>query len=246
MEELVMEKIQLICLPFAGGGASIFNEWQPQTMQFDIYGVQLPGREKRFVETPYTCVHEAAQHVVELLIKDTDKTKLTVIFGHSLGAVLAFEVTRLVEQQQLYPNVSLVVSGSPDPWTPRSSRASDEVDDDSFVEKVQAFSGFTHTALEEPMMRELLLPTLRADVQMHEDYRPQNKTPVQSPILVLRGDVDELVSKYDVQQWQHASSERVVFSELSGGHMYFMDDIQPLLAELSDFVKDAMMLGEEV
>ncbi|MCW8092491.1 thioesterase II family protein [Alteromonas sp. ASW11-130] len=239
-----MEKVQLVCLPFAGGGASFFNEWQLEAKDFDIYGVQLPGREKRFMEPAYTCAHEAAKHVVELLEADTDSTRPTLIFGHSLGAVLAFEVTRLLEKKRFYPIVALVVSGSPDPWTQRDSRASDAQDDDEFIKKVLEFSGYAHAALEEPMMRELLLPTLRADVQMHENYAPLNTQPVQSPVLVLRGDKDSLVSANVVEKWQSASEAEVRFKELCGGHMYFTDKVQPLLDELREYAAIVLEVSE--
>lgn len=224
-----MNKVQLICLPFAGAGASFFNEWKGLHESIEIHAVQLPGREKRFLEDPHVDVHRAADEVAESLKQESLRDVPTVIFGHSLGAVLAFEVTKRVEATELYPTLALAASGSPDPWTQRNSRASDLADDDAFIAKVSEFSGYAHEAFEDPMMRELLLPALRADVRMHEDYRPCSDDSLRVPVLTVRGNDDSLVARNQVECWSKATKSSVRHAELSGGHMYFVEQPRPLL-----------------
>jgi surfactin synthase thioesterase subunit len=228
-------KVQLICLPFAGAGASFFNEWKGLHESLEIHAVQLPGREKRFLDEPYEDVHRAVDEVAASLKEESLADVPTVIFGHSLGAVLAFEVAKRMEAARLYPLLALVASGSPDPWTQRPHRASDLSDDAAFIDKVTEFSGYAHEALKDPMMRELLLPALRADVRMHEDYRPGSNAALNIPVMTVRGNEDSLVAREQVACWSKATTQGVRHEELSGGHMYFVERPRPLLDLIAGF-----------
>lgn len=236
----LMEKIQLICLPFAGAGASFFNEWKDVDQTFDIRAMQLPGREKRFVEPPHVDVHRAVDELLQELQADNALDAPVVIFGHSLGAVLAFELAKRLESSVSGEFLALVASGSPDPWTQRSARATGIADDDAFLAKVSEFSGYSHDALADPMMRELLLPTLRADVRMHEDYVPRAHTPLSIPVMTVRGSADRLVSRAQVEAWSKAAAGAIDHQELAGGHMYFVGNPAPLLGRIAAFARSAM------
>lgn len=230
-----MNRVQLICLPFAGAGASFFNGWKGLHEALDLHAVQLPGREKRFLEQPHVDVHRAADEVAASLKRESLPDVPTVIFGHSLGAVLAFEVAKRMEATRFYEMLALVASGSPDPWTQRAHRASEFSNDEAFIAKVSEFSGYTHEALEDPMMRELLLPTLRADVRMHEDYRPGSDANLKIPVMTVRGNGDSLVAPEQVECWNKATTRSVRHEELSGGHMYFVEQPRPLLDLIAGF-----------
>lgn len=230
-----VEKIQLICLPFAGAGASFFNEWRGIDDSLDVRAVQLPGREKRFLESPHVDVRIAADEAIAMLVKEGDTGLPSMIFGHSLGAVLAFELARRWERVAPETLLGVIVSGSPAPSAPRESHASAIADNDSFVAKVAEFSGFKHEALADPMMRELLLPTLRADVFMHENYKASPQDVLSAPILAVRGSDDELVSRTEVETWEGASLALVHYDELPGGHMYFTDATRPLIDRIAGF-----------
>ncbi|MER7693459.1 thioesterase domain-containing protein [Streptomyces sp. NPDC097610] len=178
-----MEPIALVCLPFAGAGASFFRAWEkhvPQTLR--IVAVQLPGREERFVEPPHTDVAQAVADAYD-------------------------QVVRL---------------------TGGAGRAGD-LDDEAFLAQVRRFAGYAHPALENPDMRELLLPALRADVAMHENYRPSTHTSPQVPVTALRGRHDELVSGAAVARWADVTESGLSLVELGGGHMYLADDAPALL-----------------
>lgn len=241
-----MKKITLLCLPFAGAGASFFNEWKGLFDTTAIEAVQLPGREKRFLEPPYTDVFVASKGVCEELISSgaIDAQTPLVLFGHSLGAVLAFEVAQRLLEAGI-PVTSLVVSGSPDPWTPRTQKATG-LNDEAFIAKVFEFSEFRHEALEHEMMRELLMPALRADVEMHEAYIAEKDVVIDIPILVLRGSNDRLVSIDDSKNWRNASTKSVQFEEMEGTHMFFIDKPIKLLELIENFVLTNHLIEDEV
>lgn len=223
-----MSKPQLLCLPFAGAGASFFNEWKPLPDRLDIVPVGLPGREKRFCEPCYTDVFEATAGLLPEVSGLIDPERDVIVFGHSLGAVLAYELAHALARQGHCRVTGLAVSGSPDPWTPRKEHATG-LDDEAFLQRVSEFAGYTHSALDDPLMRELLLPTLRADVEMHEKYRARTDTPLDVPILMVRGHDDELISSEQLLGWARATSAHARAESLPGGHMYLTERPKALL-----------------
>lgn len=218
----------LLCVPFAGAGPSFFHPWRALAGdRWRVTAVELPGREKRLMEEPYRNVVRAARESVDAVIADIGAGTRTVLFGHSLGAVLAYELVHLLTARGV-PVERLIVSGSPGPWTQRERRATG-LPDEEFLERVEEFAGFRHEALYHPEMRELILPVLQADCEMHENYVPSTDEPVSIPICSLRGDSDGLVSAEQAQEWVKATTAGFTYGELPGDHMYLVDRAQELL-----------------
>ena len=214
--------IPLICLPFAGAGASMFNGWQQHSTGLEILPLQMPGREKLFEEPPYRTIEEAVAGLFPEALACLRGRSEVLLFGHSMGAILAFELARKFAAEPGIQVMGLFVSGSPAPLSPRTAKAS-SLSDSEFVDRVGEFAGYSHPALEDPEMRELLLPTLRADVEMHEAYTPPSKDPIPVPIISIRGQDDQLVSPQDAAEWVTATSESFEMADLPGSHMYLVD-----------------------
>ncbi|ANP50042.1 surfactin synthase thioesterase subunit [Streptomyces griseochromogenes] len=217
------DQVTLLCVPFAGAGPSFFYPWRELAGdRWRVVSVELPGREKRLLETPYRNVVEAAKNSVDDIVAELGAGARTVLFGHSLGAVLAYELVHLLSTRNV-PVERLVVSGSPGPWTQRERRATG-LPDEEFLARVEEFAGFRHEALDHPEMRELILPVLQADCEMHENYVPSTDEPVSVPICSLRGDSDGLVTAEEARQWRDATtSSEFSYVEFPGDHMYLVD-----------------------
>lgn len=216
------ENLTLLCVPFAGAGPSFFHPWRDLSAgRWRVTSVELPGRERRILEEPYRNVCEAAKGSVDAIVADLGEGSRTVLFGHSLGAVLAYELVHLLGARGVHVE-RLVVSGSPGPWTQRERRASG-LEDEEFLARVEEFAGFRHEALDHPEMRELILPVLQADCEMHENYVPSTDAPVSVPITSLRGDADGLVTAEEARQWRSATAASFGYAEFPGDHMYLVD-----------------------
>lgn len=216
------EGTALLCAPFAGAGPSFFHPWRELSAgRWRVVPVELPGRERRILETPYRNVVAAAENSVDGIVADLGPGTRTVLFGHSLGAVLAYELAHLLATRDVHVE-RLVVSGSPGPWTQRERRAAG-LPDEEFLARVEEFAGFRHEALDHPEMRELILPVLQADCEMHENYVPSTDEPLRVPICSLRGDRDGLVTADEARQWRDATTAGFRYTELPGDHMYLVD-----------------------
>ncbi|WP_280403518.1 thioesterase II family protein [Nocardia brasiliensis] len=219
----------LACLPFAGSGAGFFRDWEKLDIpEVTVLPVQLPGREERFPDDPFTEVADAVAELTPKILADADDHAPIALFGHSLGAVLAYEIARELERIGHPGMRHLFVSGSPGPHNGRTERATGLADAE-FLAGVQRFAGYRHAAFDDPELVEVLLPVLRADVQMHENYRATSTEPLSVPITALRGERDELVSREQAEQWTTVTRGRFTYRELPGGHMYLVDEPEQLL-----------------
>jgi len=225
-----MRETILICLPFGGAGASFFQSWQALAPEgLGILPIRLPGREERFEEPPLTDVARAVDEAYLQVTEELRGGERIVLFGHSLGAVLSYELAHhLAHETDI---AGLVVSGSPDPWNGRPSRATG-LPDDEFVAQVERFTGYAHPAMADPEVRELVLPVLRADIEMHENYRPASDAPLSIPVLAVRGRDDGLVSASETEGWSRATTGPFATVEFDGGHMYLIDAAGVLLTEI--------------
>ncbi|MFB6848110.1 thioesterase II family protein [Streptomyces sp. NPDC056373] len=223
-----MSHTTLVCLPFAGSGASFFRPWRdlaPSALH--VVAPQLPGREWRIGEEPAKDVDSAVTALLDDVL-DQGVEGRVALFGHSFGGVLAFELARRLLTVGDLELVHLFPSGSPDPWTPRTRRAAGLADED-FLRRVEEFAGYSHEALAAPEMRELILPTLRGDVEMHESYVADTAQPLPVPVTALRGRTDHLVSAAETAGWSRATTAEFTVTEFDGGHMYVTDGAGQLL-----------------
>lgn len=225
--------LSLVCLPFAGSGAGFYRTWAKLPADgVRVVPVQLPGREERFLDDPFEDVADAVTRLVPDIAKLVGVDAPFALFGHSLGAVLAYELAREFQAQGATGLRHLYVSGSPGPWNGRTERATG-LDDAAFLARVSEFAGYWHEALDDPDLCEVLLPLLRADVAMHENYKPSSTNSLLIPVTSLRGAEDTLVSSDQAQEWSSTTTERFTYAELPGGHMYLADVPQMVLGTVA-------------
>ncbi|MER5266395.1 alpha/beta fold hydrolase [Actinosynnema sp. NPDC002837] len=222
----------LVCLPHAGGSASYYRDWGGRLpASVEVRVVQYPGREERLVDEPVDDMEVMADVLADVLAPLSDRP--VVLFGHSMGAAIAYEVTRRCEERG-HPPALLVASGftAPHRRTPGDLHTRD---DDALVAEITRVSGADAAALGSPDLRDLLLPMIRADYRLIERYAPAAPPPVATPLVVYRGDADPDVDADGGEAWRDlaASGELREHRAFDGGHFYFRHDPTALLGAIS-------------
>lgn len=229
-----MSQIPILCLPYAGAGATFYRSWPASPAGISIVALQPAGREERYNEDPYAGLEEAVEDLSKLVTAHAEAGPYA-LFGHSFGAILAYELARALHEADIPGPDRLMVSGSAAPGVPLGRHSAD-LDDKEFVARVEQLAGYVHPALADPDLREVVLPVLRADVGLHESYRPTGTKPLPVPITVFRGAKDHLVSPEDCRPWADLSTEGCSWLEFEGGHMYLADDPVSVLSAMADSV----------
>lgn len=210
-------RARLVCMPHAGGSASFFRTWRdalPPDM--DLLAVQYPGREDRYGEPCASSMGVLAEHTAQAL--SAYASRPLVLFGHSLGASLAYEVALRLERAGAAPH-HVFVSAHPPPHRQRVSDLHRQ-DEQQLLEDVRRLSGNGPTLLDEPELRALFMPMLRADYQVIETYRRTDPPPLRAPIDVLLPTDDTELTRAEAEAWQDLTQRPLAVLDFTGGHFY--------------------------
>lgn len=213
-------KLRLLCIPYAGGSANIFRSWGSYlTDEVELVAVQLPGRGRRLMETP----HSDMEQIVDELIRCSEQvTDLPlIIFGHSLGGCIAFEFMKHLEKQRHICPKLFICSASRPPQIPSSIRNVRNMSDKEFIDLLRSLEATPKEVLECEEMMALLLPMLRADFTISEQYRNREKGASSVSCMVLVGSSDRHLNKDNAPLWNehfHSKPEQI---EIQGGHFFY-------------------------
>lgn len=229
--------IRLVCLPHAGGSASFFLPVSAAlSPAVDVLAVQYPGRQDRLREPMIDDLGDLADAVVTALTPWLDRP--FAFFGHSMGATLAFEVTRRLEQGAGPAPLHLFASGRRAP-----SRHRDENvhlgGDDRIIAELTELSGTDTRVLGEEEMLRMVLPAIRNDYRATETYRYRPGPPLSCPITVLTGDADPKTSLEEAEAWRDHTTGPFDLRVYPGGHFYLADH----QSEVLDAITDRLAVG---
>jgi medium-chain acyl-[acyl-carrier-protein] hydrolase len=234
--------LRLFCFHHAGGSAQIFHAW-PRDLPpaLEIGMVQLPGRGHRLAEPTITRLLPLSRNVAEVLQQFTDKP--FAFFGHSLGALLCFEVARSLRRENLLEPSHLFVSATHAPHRRRRDEPLSTLPKAALIEKLHDFNGAPPEALrnEEPM--DLLLPTIRADFELCETYEYCPEAPLSCPITIYGGIEDHEVEREKLAAWSEMTSGPSNIRMFPGGHFY-INTSQPIF--LQTFAFDLLQLCSQL
>ncbi|WP_240138477.1 thioesterase II family protein [Streptomyces sp. MUM 178J] len=212
-------RLRLVCLPHAGGTAGTFHGWADLLpADVELVAVQYPGRQDRLGEPCVTAMAELADGVAQALLPLLGRP--LALFGHSMGAALAYEVTLRLETLYRARPRQLFVSGHAAPGSPRSSRDLHTQDDAAMVEDLLALGGMDEALTADPGLLPLLLPSMRADLKLIETYQPADARPVGIPLTAYVGDSDPGVPVSDAAAWSDRTSGDFDLRVFPGGHFY--------------------------
>ncbi|THA28003.1 thioesterase [Streptomyces sp. A1277] len=231
-------RLSLLVLPHAGGNAHAYGGWR-QHLPADVRLLigQYPGRGARYCEDLPESVDDLAQPVVESLPADTGEL---VVFGHSMGSLVAFEVARALRAAGRTPR-GLIASACRAPVLPNQCPVHPErLDDDQLVAAIKERGGTDDGILDDPELREIVLPSIRADFAIDDAYRctaPDAR--LDCPVTVFGGAADTIVPADMLAGWSQVTGDEVVPQVLPGDHFYFQQDLPGFFARLNP-VLDAL------
>jgi medium-chain acyl-[acyl-carrier-protein] hydrolase len=215
-------EVHLVTLPHAGGAASVYRSWSAWLPpEVDICLAHLPGRERRIGEPAHNRIESLVGELADHLRLVVDRPY--VLFGHSMGAIVAYELTRALAPRGFRPPAGLIVSGQRAPHRPDDSSHIHHLPDADFLGALRELGGTPSEVFEHPELIELLLPTLRADFAAIETYEWVPGPPLEIPIVAFAGDRDEVIDPDDVAGWAEQTTAPIIVERFDGGHFFVLD-----------------------
>jgi surfactin synthase thioesterase subunit len=207
---------RLVCLPHAGGSASFFLPMAAAlSPAVDVVAIQYPGRQDRRTEQPLTDVHALADRIHGILLRQPPLP--VTFFGHSLGAIIAFETTRRLDTGGRTP-VHLFASGRRAPSCHREESLLR--DDDAIIAEIRSLNGTAADLLDNSELMHAALPALRADYQAARTYRCAPGVTVGCPVTVLTGDCDPRTTIAEASGWAGHTTRTCTVHKFAGGHFF--------------------------
>ncbi|MEU4405137.1 alpha/beta fold hydrolase [Streptosporangium sp. NPDC023963] len=218
---------RLFCFAHAGGSATAYRAWSELLpASVELHATQLPGRADRFNEPSPDDMDTLADEVTGSMLPLLDRR--FALFGHSMGATLAYEVTRRLETRGIAP-ARLFVSGARAPHDPRDRPPISEYDDDRLVAELAKLGGTEVEILSHRAMREIVLPYVRADFRLVEAYRHRPGPPLHTPISAFVGDADPVVTPAQAKSWETRTSSDFSLTVFPGDHFYLQPQRAPVV-----------------
>lgn len=220
--------LRLFCFPYAGGGASIFRAWSIQLPpDIEVCSVQLPGRESRLKEPLFTNLSPLIDTLTPALLPHLDRP--FAFFGHSVGALICFEVARQLRRLQHKNPLHLFISGRRAPQLPALEPPSHQLADAEFLEELRRYNGTPGNVLQNVELMNLFLPILRADLAINETYIYEHEAPLDCSISVFGGLEDGKVSRDSLAAWSKQTDGTFNLRMFPGDHFFLKSQQEALL-----------------
>jgi len=241
-------RIRLLCFPQAGAGTLAYRPWTATLApDVDVLPVVLPGRDSRYREPPFTDLAHLARAAAEGLrpvLFDREHPVPYAFFGHSLGALAAYETARVLSDAHPPPALLIVSGSAPPPQAAAPAPTRHTLPDEEFLAEVVRLGGVPPAALDEPELIRVMLPVLRADFTAAETYTHAAGPLLDCPVAVYAGAADTSVPRAQLTGWDRVTTVRPVRHRLfAGGHFYLDDARHRLLRALRDDLREAVETG---
>lgn len=229
-------RMRLFCFPYAGGSASVYRTWQDDVPpEIEVCPVQLPGRERRFREKPFTRVDLLAEELHKALVHLLDLPY--AFFGHSMGAIVGYETAhRLVEAGHAAP-VHLLVSARRAPQVPDHDEPYYNLPEPELREKLREINGTPAEVLANAELMELMLPLVRADFELNDTYVYTDRPLPSWPVTAFGGLLDPEVDHEHLEAWKEITRGPFRVRMFEGDHFFLHEGRKPLIqAVLEDLL----------
>lgn len=237
--QITRGKLRLFCFPYGGAGGSVYRSWLPLVPpDIEVCPVQFPGREIRYREPPLTRVDA----LIEALVRDF-QTALAgpfAFFGHSIGALVAFELARELRRRRAPGPALLVLSGYPAPHLQRERPRVSHLPKQELLEALVADFDMSDEVRAYPELLDLVLPTLRADLEAVETYVYRQEPPLDCPIVVFGGSEDREAGAAQLREWAEHGRSSFQLQLFQGGHFFLNTSREEVVATLVAALREVL------
>jgi medium-chain acyl-[acyl-carrier-protein] hydrolase len=245
-EPVVPPRLRLYCLPYAGGSARVFQSWRDMLpSDITLYGVEYPGHGCRISEPAIDRIDVLADKMVSVLTRVPRGPY--ALFGHSMGALAAFEMSHQLARRDVLPPALLVVSGHGAASLPSTNRPVHASSDEEFLARLRELNATPPEVLEAPELLELMMPILRADFRAAETYVPANRPKLGIPIVAYGGLLDPDVSRDQLLAWAEETTACCTVRMFPGDHFFLRTAREQVVTALTrDLTKALQASGHRV
>lgn len=232
-------RLRLFCWPYAGGGASIFRLW-PQRLSplVEVIPIQLPGRESHLFQDPIPDLNILLDELTRVLVPYLDKP--FAFFGHSMGALISFELARSLRARGLPEPHQLCVAAHRAPQLPNRFAPVHQLPRAAFLRTLHRLAGTPGELLENSEAMDIFLPVLRADFALCEQYAYAPQDPLRAPISVLGGLDDDRVLRSELEAWREQTQGSFSLQMFPGNHFFLQSSEAQVLSIVSQLLHGIM------
>lgn len=228
-------KINLFCLPYAGGNTRIFQSWPESLPEFvELVAIELPGRGRRIHEPAFDSMEALVQELSFALYSQIDKPY--VVIGHSMGSRIALNTLSKLDQLGCAPPLHFIASGSAPPHILRKRKKIHTLSDDEFIKELRSYNGIREEIINNKELMDIYLPLLRADFTVAADESMPNLSPLNCKATVFSGINDRYVSKEDCLAWQEYFVPPINVSTFEGGHFFIDSARNEVIGKISKII----------
>ncbi|MEU7582090.1 alpha/beta fold hydrolase [Streptomyces sp. NPDC041068] len=228
---------RVICFPHAGGSPYFFRGWAKALTGFEVHTVCYPGRAERITESPATDILSMARHIAVSVKELMADGRPTALFGHSMGAFIAYEVCAALEDEG-HELSHFFASGARAPHLTRPDPDAESTwDDEAVAELLLELGGTDAELLENRAFLDLVMPYIKADFRMLASYDRSERGPLSTPVTAVVGEEDPRVSAEQAAAWGEATRGAFRMRTVPGGHFYLAE--QPPFDVITESVGDS-------
>lgn len=238
-----MSKLKLFCIPYAGGSASVYLKWKTYLHpEIELVPIELAGKGARFYDSVYSSFDECIDDVFNQ-ISSHDSDIPYIILGHSLGAVISYEVTKKIVSESKATPVKLILSGCRSPQSARPRKKMHLLPEDEFIEELRKLGGTSEEILTDPDLLEIFLPVIRADYKMRSFYAVQKfDNPLPVSFTILNGTSDDLYPE-EIHGWQAFTSNPCEYLFYEGNHFFIEEKYTEIISYINKIIRTLEKMG---
>ncbi|MBD8496936.1 thioesterase II family protein [Paenibacillus arenosi] len=229
-------KYKLFCLPYAGGSAMIYTPWKRMLNSYiELHPLEMAGRGRRIMDQPLDCMEDVIEDLWSSVQGELDESEFA-LFGHSMGAHVAYELALSIKHHTGREPVHLFVSGTYPPHM-NTDKLHPASSDKQLIKEIKELGGLPEEALQCEELMQLFLPVIRKDLQVMNRYQPQVGSPINCDMSVLYAEDDVMTETCHIAEWSAYVSQRFKSYRFTGGHFFIMEHATDVTAIINETMR---------